>query len=60
LRQLLELQKVKLNGRKNRKRKHFKRAWFIRDVLAQEKIIDMSAVKDLEKIVNEYPEFAKK
>ena len=34
-------------------------AWFIRDVLASEKIIDMQAVKDLEAIINEYPEFAK-
>lgn len=34
-------------------------AWFIRDVLATEKIIDMKAVKDLESIVSEYPEFAK-
>ena len=34
-------------------------AWFIRDVLATEKIVDMQAVKDLEKIINEFPEFAK-
>lgn len=34
-------------------------AWFIRDVLANEKIVDMNAVKDLESIVSEYPEFAK-
>ena len=34
-------------------------AWFIRDVLANEKIVDMQAVKDLESIVSEYPEFAK-
>jgi type I restriction enzyme R subunit len=34
-------------------------AWFIRDVLSQEKIVDIQAVKDLEAIINEYPEFAK-
>jgi len=34
-------------------------AWFIRDVLANEKIVDIKAVKDLESIVSEYPEFAK-
>jgi hypothetical protein len=34
-------------------------AWFIRDVLSNEKIVDMKAVKDLESIVSKYPEFAK-
>lgn len=34
-------------------------AWFIRDVLASEKIVDIQAVKDLEAIIKEYPEFAK-
>jgi type I restriction enzyme R subunit len=34
-------------------------AWFIRDVLANEKIVDLQAVKDLENIISEYPEFAK-
>lgn len=34
-------------------------AWFIRDVLASEKIVDMEAVNDLESIVGQYPEFAK-
>jgi type I restriction enzyme R subunit len=34
-------------------------AWFIRDVLADEKIVDMQAVNDLEKIISEFPEFAK-
>lgn len=34
-------------------------AWFIRDVLTDSKIVDMTAVKELEAIINEYPEFAK-
>lgn len=34
-------------------------AWFIRDVLAVENIIDMQAVKDLELIIGDYPEFSK-
>lgn len=34
-------------------------AWFIRDVLADSKIIDRQVVKDLEAIIEEYPEFAK-
>jgi len=34
-------------------------AWFIRDVLASSKIVDMPAVKELEAIIGEYPEFAK-
>jgi type I restriction enzyme, R subunit len=34
-------------------------AWFIRDVLANEKIVDVQAVNDLEKIINEFPEFVK-
>ena len=34
-------------------------AWFIRDVLADSKIVDMEVVKDLEGIIGEYPEFAK-
>lgn len=33
-------------------------AWFIRDVLTAENIVDMGAVKDLESIVTKYPEFA--
>lgn len=33
-------------------------AWFIRDVLANEKIVDLQAVKDLETIITKYPEFA--
>lgn len=34
-------------------------AWYIRDVLAQEKIVDIKAVHELEGIISEYPEFAK-
>lgn len=34
-------------------------AWFIRDVLAESKIVDMGVVKEIEKIIGEYPEFAK-
>lgn len=34
-------------------------AWFIRDVLAESKVIDMAAVKELEAIIVQYPEFAK-
>ncbi|OGC24104.1 restriction endonuclease subunit R [candidate division WOR-1 bacterium RIFOXYB2_FULL_37_13] len=34
-------------------------AWFIRDVLIAENIVDIHAVKDLESIINEYPEFRK-
>jgi type I restriction enzyme R subunit len=60
LRQLLELAESETKRAKEQEKENISSvAWFIRDVLAQEKIIDMSAVKDLEKIVNEYPEFAK-
>jgi len=34
-------------------------AWFIRDVLTEQNIIDPQVVKDIESIVGEYPEFAK-
>ncbi len=34
-------------------------AWFIRDVLTDSKIVDMAVVKELETLINEYPEFAK-
>jgi type I restriction enzyme R subunit len=34
-------------------------AWFIRDVLASAQIVNIQAVKDLERIISEYPEFAK-
>jgi type I restriction enzyme R subunit len=34
-------------------------AWFIRDVLAAEKIADMNVVRLLEGIIEKYPEFAK-
>ena len=34
-------------------------AWFIREVLASQKIVDMQAVKEIEAIIAEYPEFAK-
>ena len=34
-------------------------AWFIRDVLTDSKIVDMTVVKELEAIINDYPEFAK-
>lgn len=34
-------------------------AWFIRDLLAESKIIDMQVVKELETIIGQYPEFTK-
>lgn len=34
-------------------------AWFIRDVLTQEKIADKEMVADMEEIIRQYPEFAK-
>ncbi len=34
-------------------------AWFIRDVLTDSEIDDVAMVKELESIINEYPEFAK-
>lgn len=34
-------------------------AWFIREVLSNEKIADMQVVRDLEKIITQYPEFGK-
>jgi hypothetical protein len=34
-------------------------AWFIRDVLTQEKIADKKMVADLEEIIRQFPEFAK-
>lgn len=34
-------------------------AWFIREVLAAENIIDMQVVRDLESAIKDYPEFAK-
>ncbi|MFA5067511.1 MAG: HsdR family type I site-specific deoxyribonuclease [Candidatus Izemoplasmatales bacterium] len=60
LKQLLEL----AEGEADRSEKQLKEgissvAWFIRDVLANEKIVDMEAVKDLESIIGGYPEFAK-
>ncbi|MDE2218316.1 MAG: type I restriction endonuclease subunit R, partial [Patescibacteria group bacterium] len=60
LKQLLEL----ADGESKRNEEQRKEgissvAWFIRDVLSKEKIVDMQAVKDLETIINEYPEFAK-
>ena len=33
-------------------------AWFIRDVLTTENIVDQNAVKDIESIIGQYPEFA--
>jgi type I restriction enzyme R subunit len=33
-------------------------AWFIRDVLTKENIVDMQAVNDIELIISQYPEFA--
>lgn len=60
LKQLLEL----ADGESKRNEEQQKEgissvAWFIRDVLSKEKIVDMQAVKDLEAIINEYPEFAR-
>ena len=60
LKQLLEL-----NDNENKRNKEQEKegissiAWFIRDVLASEKIADMKMVADLEEIIGEYPEFAK-
>lgn len=34
-------------------------AWFIRDILTTEKIVDIDVVQDLEKIIEQYPEFTK-
>lgn len=60
LKQLLEL----ADGESKRNEEQQKEgissvAWFIRDVLSKEKIVDTQAVKDLEAIIKEYPEFAK-
>lgn len=60
LKQLLELH----DGEKQRSEEQKKEgissvAWFIRDVLTQEKIADKEMVADLEEIIRQYPEFAK-
>ena len=60
LKQLLEL----ADGESKRNEEQQKEgissvAWFIRDVLSKEKIVDTQAAKDLETIINEYSEFAK-
>jgi type I restriction enzyme R subunit len=60
LKQLLELAESEANRAKEQEKENISSvAWFIREVLSQEKIIDMQAVRDLETIVSEYPEFAK-
>jgi len=60
LKQLLELAESEANRAKQQEKENISSvAWFIREVLSQEKIIDMKAVRDLETIVSEYPEFAK-
>lgn len=60
LKQLIELAENEAKRNKEQEKEGISSvAWFIRDVLAAEKIVDIQAVKDLEKIIGEYPEFAK-
>jgi len=60
LKQLLELAENEAKRNEEQKKEGISSvAWFIRDVLAAEGIVDMEAVKDLEEIISEYPEFAK-
>jgi type I restriction enzyme R subunit len=60
LKQLLELAETEANRAKEQEKDDISSvAWFIRDVLAQESVIDMNVVRDLENIVREYPEFSK-
>jgi type I restriction enzyme R subunit len=60
LKQLLELAENEAKRNEEQKKEGISSvAWFIRDVLAAEGIVDMEAVKDLEEIIGEYPEFAK-
>jgi hypothetical protein len=60
LKLLLELAESEANRAKEQEKENISSvAWFIRDIIAQKKIIDIQAVRDLETIVNEYPEFAK-
>ncbi len=60
LKQLLELAENEAKRNKEQEKEGISSvAWFIRDVLSNEKIVDMQAVEDLESIISEYPEFAK-
>ncbi|MEA3449556.1 MAG: hypothetical protein U9Q85_01060 [Patescibacteria group bacterium] len=60
LKQLLELNDNEKKRNKEQEKEGISSvAWFIRDVLASEKIADMKMVADLEEIIGEYPEFAK-
>lgn len=60
LKQLLELADGEAKRSEKQKEEGMSSvAWFIRDVLTSEKIIDTQATKDLEQIVNKYPEFSK-
>lgn len=60
LRQLLDIADSEAK-REDEQKKHgiSSIAWFIRDVLAGQKIVDMQAVREIETIIAEYPEFAK-
>lgn len=60
LKQLLTLaqQEVERNEQQN-KEGISSVAWFIREVLEHEKIVDMQVVKDVEASIAQYPEFAK-
>jgi len=58
LQQLLELAEQEVERTEEQKKEGISCVtWFIRDVLASEKIVDLEAVKDLESIIAEYPEF---
>lgn len=60
LKQLLELADGEAKRSEKQKEEGISSvAWFIRDVLTSEKIIDTQATNDLEQIVNKYPEFSK-
>jgi len=60
LKQLIELAENEAKRNKEQEKEGISSiAWFIRDVLAAEEIVDMQAVRDLEAIIGEYPEFAK-
>jgi len=60
LRQLLELAEGEAVRDKEQEREGItSTAWFIRDVLADKKIVDLQAVKDLETIISQYPEFTR-
>ncbi|MDD5731499.1 MAG: HsdR family type I site-specific deoxyribonuclease [Patescibacteria group bacterium] len=60
LKQLLELAESEAKREEQQEKEGISSiAWFIRDVLTEENIIDVNAVNDIEKIINDYPDFAK-